>query len=292
MQPVSVDACPCCGGMDMAWPFQPNQEMVGRFLLLSSVKYGGCMDGWEKQLTLIVAQCRNCGHIWHHTRPDQESLFMMYAKGKRLKGGAASTVPNARILSAMRELFYYCGAVNGVKRLLDFGSGAGRWSVAAKQAGFSTTAYEPSTSRQGDIDDIEVVSDIDSLKGRLFDAINLEQVLEHVPNPLETLLGLKRFCNPDTILRISVPDVERQADKLWQGFPFDGKTMHLLSPYEHLHGFRRSSLMSLLREAGLYECSSWRLRLGLTRYALERCSTGMGFPFGRTTTLARFVINS
>lgn len=288
MEVVTVDSCPCCGSSDMHWPLQRSEEIVEGFRLLSRMKYGGCMDGWEDRLTLAMARCKRCGHLWHHTRPDQASLFEMYAHGRRLKGGSASTTPSSRMLSSMRGLFRYCSSPNGNKSLLDFGSGAGRWSIAAHQAGFHVTAYEPSSSRQEKIGGIEVVGTLSAIEGRLFDAINLEQVLEHVPDPKAELRALKPFCHPDTVLRISVPDVERLGDKLWQGFPFDGKAMHILSPYEHLHGFKRSSLKALLREAGLRECTDWRLAFNLPCYALERYAIKLGFPFGRTTTLVRF----
>ena len=288
MQPVTVDACPCCGEQETDWPLQRNEGGVESFRLLSRVKYGGCMDGWEQSLSLVMAQCRCCGHIWHHTRPDQNSLFEMYAQGKRLKGGAASTTPSARMLASLRGLFRYSASINKNKTLLDFGSGAGRWSVAAHQAGFCVTAYEPASSRQGRVGDIEVVDTLAVIKGRCFDVINLEQVLEHVPDPASELRVLKRFCHSGTVLRISVPDVERLGDRLRQGFPFDGKAMHILSPYEHLHGFRRSSLMELLRTVGLEKCADWRLCFCLPRYALERGAIGLGSPFGRTTVLARF----
>lgn len=288
MQPITVDVCPCCGGQNLSWPM-PSIALIGEaFRYLSQIKYGGYMDGWEKQLSLMVAQCRNCGHIWHHTRPDQEALFGMYAHGKRLKGISVSSQPSARMLSALRGLFRYCTPADGAATLLDYGSGGGRWAVAASQAGFRVTAYEPATSRSSQIGDVELVGSMKAVGGRRFDVINLEQVLEHIPDPVSDLRALKQYCHADTVLRISVPDVARLGKKLWDGFPFNGRTMHALSPYEHLHGFRQSSLQALLKKVGLEPCADWRLLFSLPRYALERWAITLGSPFGRTTVLARF----
>lgn len=288
MQVIKVDACPCCATQDIDWPLGSNESLVEAFRLLSQCKYDGYMDGWEQQLSLAMVSCRCCGHVWHHTRPDQEALFGMYAHGKRLKGISVSPRPSARMLSTMRGLYRYCTSADRVASLLDYGSGGGRWAAAARQAGFRVTAYEPATSRQGQIGDVESVGSLQAVEGRRFDIINLEQVLEHIPDPGSDLRALKQYCHANTVLRISVPDVARLGKRLWEGFPFNGRTMHILSPYEHLHGFRQSSLQALLKTVGLEPCADWRLLLCLPRYALERWAITLGSPFGRTTVLARF----
>lgn len=288
MQVTTVDACPCCGQKDLDWPMLRDEKTVAAFRLLSQCKYGGYMDGWERQLSLAMAQCRCCGHIWHHTYPDQASLFDMYAHGRRLKGGSASMQPTAHMLSIMRGVLRYCEPSGGEATLFDYGSGAGRWSMAARKVGFRVTAYEPAASRQGRTDDIEVIGSLQAIRGRRFDVINLEQVLEHVPDPVDDLRALKPYCHKKTVLRISVPDVTRLGSRIWDGFPFDGRSMHVLSPYEHLHGFSRPSLLALLRAADLEPCLDWFLLLCLPRYVMERWAIALGWPFGRTTVLARF----
>ena len=288
MQGILVNECPCCGSEEIKFPFQLNENTAERFRLLSRLKYGGFMDGWETRLSLTLAQCERCAHIWHYTRPDQDSIFNMYAQGKRLNRSAASTNSSARIRWSVSRLFDYCTSPIDDKSFLDFGSGAGRWSAAAQQAGFHVTAYEPVLSRQSRNGGIEVVGALAEIEGRRFNVINLEQVLEHVPYPAEVLRTLERFCYPDTVLRISVPDVQRLGNRLWLGFPFNGENMHILSPFEHLHGFRHSSLTALLKTVGLKACADWRLGLYLPDYVVKRCTIGLGLPFSRTMVLARF----
>ena len=289
MKVLVVDACPCCGGRRIGWPVVRSDERIEAFRLLSRCKYGGYMDGWEVDLSLAMAQCKDCGHIWHHTHPSQDALFGMYAHGIRLSGRPASTSPTRRMLSTMRGLNEYCRSMGSSQpTLLDYGSGAGRWANASQQAGFHVTAYEPVSSRAGTAGGIEVVVALDDLDGRRFDVINLEQVLEHVPDPAATLRDLRRYCHQRSVLRISVPDVQRLGPKLWRGFPFDGKSVHILSPYEHLHGFRRSSLLALLRGIGMHPCADWRLLFCLPRYSLERVAIRFGSPFARTAVLARY----
>ena len=90
----------------------------------------------------------------------------------------------------------------------------------------------------------ELIHSIDELRNRKFDAIQLEQVLEHVPDPLVTLSQLREYCKSNTVIRITVPNLlrDRNAAKIWTTWPFDGVSPHILAPFEHLHGFTPKSL--------------------------------------------------
>jgi SAM-dependent methyltransferase len=153
----------------------------------------------------------------------------------------------------MRRLRNFVNRNVNSANLLDFGSGLGRWSRAAMLEGFTVTAYEPSVERGSEEGaPFELVHSIEDLQNRKFDAIQLEQVLEHVPDPLTTLKQLLELCKPHTIIRITVPNLLRDQDagKVWSTWPFDGEKPHFLAPFEHLHGFTPNSLDRLLRRAG------------------------------------------
>ena len=78
------------------------------------------------------------------------------------------------------------------------------------------------------------------------------QVLEHVPAPLETLEQLKAYISPETILRVRVPNILRPPEgaDIWKAWPYDGKRVHIMAPFEHLHGFVPLSLIALLNRSG------------------------------------------
>jgi len=163
---------------------------------------------------------------------------------------------------------------------LDFGSGLGRWSRAAVLEGFSVTAYEPSLERGSEKDTpFELVHSIAELKNRKFDAIQLEQVLEHVPDPLITLKMLLKFCKPHTVVRITVPNLLRDQDRenIWVTWPFDGKSPHFLAPFEHLHGFTPRSLDIIINRAG-FSNSNLLMEAKGARLNLLRRSMGRIIP--------------
>ncbi len=285
MQVITVNACPCCGGEKFVLHNFKNDRAIDAFRQLSKRKYAGFMDGWEDQLSLDIAECSCCGHLWHHTRPDQQTLFGMYAQGRRLKGGTASTHPTSRMNSTMRGLFKICRG----KKLLDYGSGAGRWSSAAQRAGFEVVAYEPASGRQGLTEVVETVDSLSAIQERRFDAINLEQVLEHVPDPASILDEIRQFSHSETVVRIAVPDVGLSRRNLWDDFPFNGETMHILSPFEHLHGYCEQSFNTLLTRVGLRPCAITTLLFSCPHYAIKKYAARFGVPYGRTMILARFI---
>src|SRR5687768_10197771 len=79
MTPIRRDACPICSSGEFSTITRKGANSEQRYLSLSRQKYNGLMDGWFRQLDLEICQCTSCGHLWHHTHPDQQSLFQMYA---------------------------------------------------------------------------------------------------------------------------------------------------------------------------------------------------------------------
>jgi 2-polyprenyl-3-methyl-5-hydroxy-6-metoxy-1,4-benzoquinol methylase len=257
MKVCIFEFCPACGVLDSEVIFRPSAQSWQRFINLSRIKYQGFMDGWEKKLSLEIHKCNRCSHIWHHTQPDQEALFGMYDSSIPLRPVIKTTEPSYYMLRQMRALFQTVSYVGKTKStLLDFGSGAGRWSRAATAAGFIVTAYEPSTKRSVDAcgsNIFRVINHLDDIKNEHFDALIMEQVLEHTQEPIEMLKALRDYCHSHTILRISVPNTALLTTKkdIWDDFPFNGKKIHIMSPFEHLQGFSPMSFTTVLEKAGL-----------------------------------------
>lgn len=287
------DCCPACGTEDTKIIFRPLNETKGKFCKLNRVKYQGYMGGWDDVLDLKIAQCLRCLHLWHHTQPDHVSLLGMYQAGVPLKvRQSPSYSPTAAMLRKMKDmnrLMLKRGVLN--PRLLDYGSGKGRWARAAFIAGFQVCAFEPSDVRSSPpagIDTVPTVHILDDLSGKKFDLINLEQVLEHLQDPYKALNALRVLCEPHTILRVSVPDISRHQSGIWEEFPFDGKKMHIMSPYEHLQGFNPRSLAALLDRAGLVRDLGFAIWHTHPIYA-ARSIIGMSIPgIAHTLSLARY----
>lgn len=246
-----VNQCPGCESKRYARRVAIDDSSRKRYRNFSEIKYGGLLNGWIEELQPEIVFCSDCGHHWYLRQPSPEQLSLMYANGRRLMSGAVSREPTQEMLEEMCRLAKLIGKEQ--PRLLDFGSGFGRWARAAAQAGFRVHAYEPSEARGAEsVKDFTLVHDLSEISGKSFDAINLEQVLEHVPDPVQILQIILAFCKANTVLRIRVPNILRppEGTKVWADWPYDGKRVHAMAPFEHLHGFTPDSLRCLLERSG------------------------------------------
>jgi hypothetical protein len=259
-----VDTCPACSKSGARIAAASNANVLARFYAFSQLKYGGLLDDWLQDIKLVILGCPACGHYWYRDQPEPAQLDAMYAAGRPLRGSTAapSREPTPEMVHEMLRLRQLSSA--GSARLLDYGSGFGRWTRAAVKAGFAAYAFEPSKVRGAEEDvPFTLVHELDSICGKTFDVVNLEQVLEHVPDPLGVLEGIRAFCHKQTLVRITVPNILRCEERanIWSEWPFNGYQAHIMAPFEHLHGFNPKSLKLLVERAGyssLHPMALWR----------------------------------
>jgi len=252
MSGIKIDRCPACKGSQGSVLAALDTDRVQRFIEFDHLKYGGLMSEWIDTCPPEIVRCHVCGHCWYRYQPTLEQLDRMYAAGEPLESGAVvSREPTVFMLREMRRLRRVVVKPN--PSLLDYGSGFGRWARAAARVGFRVYAYEPSEARGAEfVEEFTLVHDLSEIAGMRFDAINLEQVLEHVPDPTETLQIISSFVTADTVLRVRVPNILRPPEgaSVWVDWPYDGKRVHAMAPFEHLHGFTPTSLVNLIKRSG------------------------------------------
>lgn len=153
---------------------------------------------------------------------------------------------------------------------LDYGCGWGEWGRMTQAFGYDTWGTELSPSRRIHAEKIgiRIVSDSE-LPDTHFGLINLDQVLEHMPNPHACLVLLAAKLHPGGILRLAVP----HAGKVARAFKsFDRELtrprlggLNAIAPLEHLNAFTQTGLLHLARQAGLVQMRpSWRRLVATT----------------------------
>ncbi len=290
-----IENCPVCENTNPVTVTAMDRIKKQKYLKYSQDKYGGFLDDWLGLLELAINGCPRCGHHWYREQPDEKLLAEMYENGGALS--SKILIPNRTASQKMIvEMQRLSKLINKPKpSLLDYGSGYGRWARAAVNVGFEVTAYEPSLNRGSEEHDtnFNLVHDVANLNSNTFDVINIEQVLEHVPDPVEFLKDLKKYCKPDTVVRITVPNVLRcpEGNKLWDEWPYNGKRAHTMAPFEHLQGFTPRSLNVTAMKAGFLPKNNLRIWM---HYPLEMIRNVLGQyvpSLGQTLFIGQNIIN-
>lgn len=147
---------------------------------------------------------------------------------------------------------------NATPRVLDFGCNWGKWASMALAHGCDVYAVEVNRtaanfcSRRG----IKIVSfaDLDRLQ---FDFINVDQVAEHLSEPMAVISKLAERLNPGGFLKLSTPDntelprLLEAAQSLGGNEVINAHTLDALAPLEHVNLFSADSLRLLGKCCGL-----------------------------------------
>jgi len=136
------------------------------------------------------------------------------------------------------------------RSLLDIGCGAGDFMVLMKSLGWDVTGVEPDTAAvrvARDIHRLKVISgtvEQAALPSEYCDAITLNHVIEHLPDPVKTLRECRRLIRPGGRLAILTPNISGLGHR-WFGEHWRG-----LEVPRHLFLFSPQSLEECVRRAG------------------------------------------
>ena len=154
----------------------------------------------------------------------------------------------------------------GRRRLLDIGSGPGFFLKAAKDRGWDVMGIEPSRqaaahARSLGVPVEEGFFNAESAPGLgHFDAVHLNNVLEHVPAPAELLLLARECLLPGGILCVNVPN---DFSPLQIAAAAGGLSQWWIAPPHHLNYFDFASL------SGLFERLGFKIAERTTSFPME-----------------------
>lgn len=199
-----------------------------------------------------IHHCDGCGLVFQSPRMDEAELQAYYAAtfSTRFRGGE---VPDARALEVRDRTAEYrfetlrrMGLLASGRSLLELGCGAGNFLGRCARAGLRVWGVEPSLgyAAHAQLAGLAVQAGMfPAHRGALdrYDLVALFHVLEHLPEPLETLRALRALLEPDGHLVIEVPDLGRSLGLRWSERYFHAP---------HLVDFSEDSLERLLRQSG------------------------------------------
>ena len=204
--------------------------------------------------TYSVFECAECRIAITHPFPSDDELARLYScgnyrtsHGKRFGNLIESLIHLGRLIKRRRIARHIKPG-----RILDIGCGRGLFLDVMHRGGWSTLGTELSketASYAAEVYGLEVLTgDLvkHQLPGESLDAININQVLEHLKNPVEVLVECRRLLRRGGLLVISVPDLRSLQ------FTVGKKNWFLLDLPCHLFHFTEEGLKDLLKKNGFH----------------------------------------
>lgn len=196
-------------------------------------------------------RCTACGTVVAQPAPTGETLERAYSNAYRPLG-APGRLERVFEPVARREARRVVCAGRPDGALLDVGCGPGRFLARLRAVGWEgpMRGLEPdavAAGRATELLGVPVrVGGVESLADEApgLSAVVLRHVVEHVPQPLETLRALRSLLAPDGVLYLGTPDARALSAHLF------GRYWHGYDPPRHLFAFTAPGLRELLRRAG------------------------------------------
>jgi SAM-dependent methyltransferase len=252
--------CPLCGQRD-AEPYLTAGDTVFGF---SGVFH--------------VVRCRGCTMLWTNPQVAPEHLGAFYPRDYSAHAPDRAEKHQARPRSPdpwdrLPEV--------GRRRLLDVGCGSGAYILRQQRRGWQVWGVEPSDSAVLAAKDhgLRVVQGVIPgavLPEEEFEAITMLGVLDHVPEPLTTLLTLRERLADEGVLIASVPNAASAAAGVfgadWPGWDLP----------RHQNHFTPDTLVEMLHRAGFARTEVyWKRRTSRWRQGARSRTAARGGIFWR-----------
>jgi 2-polyprenyl-3-methyl-5-hydroxy-6-metoxy-1,4-benzoquinol methylase len=137
-------------------------------------------------------------------------------------------------------------------RVLDVGCGTGEWMVKMRELGWQVEGNDFDENAVKVANGLGLSARLGSLEQQQypdasFDAVVLNHVIEHVPDPIATIRECARILKPDGRLLVFTPNQDSYGRKVF------GKAWRGLEPPRHLHIFNPASMSRLLKAGGIVD---------------------------------------
>lgn len=209
---------------------------------------------WEHKGIFRVVKCSACGLIYLNPRPTRAKIGNYYPKESYWGRDVAVNPTNADFKKereyAFGPIYDFVMKHKNKGSILDIGAGTGTFLSNFKELGWKVDGVELSNDavkfskkifkiklKIGDFFD-------HSFQTNYYDVATLNNALEHLYNPLETLKRAHKLLKKNGMIIITVPNVDSLGLKIF------GKRWHAIQPPRHLYHFSEKTLNEMLNKSG------------------------------------------
>lgn len=255
---IHRDNCPICGQNAVrlfSWPFQAIELAPALQRLPDALAKPFLAERYE------IRRCEPCDFLFQMIAPDALEVLHLYSLH------ADASVIEKEIEAQKLHWFAHMTEEILVLRqmiptarpkVLDFGCNWGKWASMALAFGCDVDAVEvnPVTAKFCSSRGINVI-DPETLEDNRYDFINVDQVLEHISDPLELAKQLADKLAPGGFMKWSTPQDRKLPGALLRAADaMDGSILrsdHIdaLEPLIHINLFTNQALRKLGQEAGM-----------------------------------------
>ncbi|MBI5145297.1 MAG: class I SAM-dependent methyltransferase [Candidatus Omnitrophica bacterium] len=233
----------------------------------------------DEHIVTNIVRCRNCGFVY--TNPyiviPEDVTLGFYNEPEKYRASVCEEDP-LRIFTRNLNIIERVTGKRG--RILDIGSGKGEFLALAKKRGWEAFGVEPAqnfahyAADKYNLDIQNVTLEEANFPYDYFDVVTLNMVLEHIENPHELLVRIKKVLKNGGLLFIEVPNMDSlllQAINIYYRLKGKNWSAHLSPlhyPY-HCYGYNTSSLKLLCELNGFNAIRFFIFSIGLRGFRIQ-----------------------
>jgi len=204
---------------------------------------------WYELPRGLIRRCCNpsCGLGFLETQPDDVELGRYYDEYYYPEHGGGGVFEN----STPSKLVQHFAALDdrvGLrgKAVLDYGCGVGNFLEVASASGAEPVGseYDDVARREAQAKRFRVVKTIDELEPEMFDFVYMNDVIEHLRDPVADLGEIRRRLKPDGVLFVVTMNMRGIKPRL------RGKKWDVVTNPTHLWFYDETSLAATLHKSG------------------------------------------
>ena len=198
-----------------------------------------------------LVECKKCGLVYVNPRWVFPAGTMPYSQEAEKQYFSATYLERRYAFDQLVRKIP--NEMKAAGRFLDIGCGDGAMLDSCQQAGIACEGFEVSEDlivnlRSRFKPDMIHNGSLENLQPGAYQVVFLINVIEHLPDPEETLRQIFRVLKPGGIVYIHAPNVGGLMAKV------KGSNWHQIEPLVHLYYFESRTLASLLNHSG-FICS-------------------------------------